>query len=303
MTDRIADSSAGVPQAERHVLGERGAPVTVVEYGDYECPYCAGAAPILRELVSTSQGRVRLVFRNFPLFEVHPHALTAALAAESTAASGESVFWAMHAKLFAHQARLSGPDLRLYAEAVGADPDLAVGDAAQQFAPIVQADYASGLEAGVCSHPDPVRRRRPLRRAPGPGGPAARHRPARWGGRAGPAPTMAAAAGLTARSPRPGSTGTSAPPSPAGPTRRPGRRPASRRGCRSWPARAVPVRERQVRDEQRDREAHAGQDRAGRTGAPPHPARQHAQPGPQGQRRCRRDPGRVAHQRASRRPS
>jgi protein-disulfide isomerase len=153
VTDRIADSSAGVPQAERHVLGERGAPVTVVEYGDYECPYCAGAAPILRELVSTSQGRVRLVFRNFPLFEVHPHALTAALAAESTAASGESVFWAMHAKLFTHQARLSGPDLRLYAEAVGADPDLAVGDAAQQFAPIVQADYASGLEAGVSATP------------------------------------------------------------------------------------------------------------------------------------------------------
>jgi protein-disulfide isomerase len=154
VTDRIADSSAGVPQAERHVLGERGAPVTVVEYGDYECPYCAGAAPILRELVSTSQGRIRLVFRNFPLFEVHPHALTAALAAESTAASGgESGFWAMHAKLFAHQARLSGPDLRLYAEAVGADPDLAVGDAAQQFAPIVQADYASGLEAGVSATP------------------------------------------------------------------------------------------------------------------------------------------------------
>ena len=91
MTDRIADStSADVPPAERHVLGEPGAPVTVVEYGDYECPYCAGAAPILRELVSTSQGRVRLVFRNFPLFEVHPHALTAALAAESTAASGGS---------------------------------------------------------------------------------------------------------------------------------------------------------------------------------------------------------------------
>ena len=116
--------------------------------------------------MSTSQGRVRLVFRNFPLFEVHPHALTAALAAESTAASGgESAFWAMHAKLFAHQARLSGPDLRLYAEAVGADPDLAVGDAAQQFAPIVQADYASGIEAGVSAHPDPVRRRRRLRRA------------------------------------------------------------------------------------------------------------------------------------------
>jgi protein-disulfide isomerase len=155
MADGIADSSsADAPQAGGHVLGERGAPVTVLEYGDYECPYCAGAAPILRQLVSTSQGRVRLLFRNFPLFEVHPHALTAALAAESTAFSGgESVFWTMHAKLFAHQARLSGPDLRLYAEAVGADPALAAGDAAQRFAPIVQGDYAAGIEAGVSATP------------------------------------------------------------------------------------------------------------------------------------------------------
>ena len=145
---------ADAPSAEGHVLGNPGAAVTVLEFGDYECPYCAGAAPILRDLVSTSQGRVRLVFRNFPLFEVHPHALTAALAAESTAVSGgEPVFWLMHAKLFVHQARLSGPDLRLYAEAVGADPDLAVGEPAQRFAAVVRADYAAGLEAGVSATP------------------------------------------------------------------------------------------------------------------------------------------------------
>jgi protein-disulfide isomerase len=137
-----------------HVLGEVDAPVTVVEFGDYECPFCAGAAPVLRELVSSSAGRVRLVFRNFPLFEVHPHALTAALAAESTAASGgEKVFWTMHEKLFVHQTRLSDIDLKLYAKAVGADPELAVGEAAQQFAPIVQADYQAGLDAGVAGTP------------------------------------------------------------------------------------------------------------------------------------------------------
>ena len=80
-----------------------------LEYGDYECPYCAAAAPILRELVvDLARAGSRLVFRNFPLFEVHPHALTAALAAESTAASGaESAFWAMHFKLFEQQARLT----------------------------------------------------------------------------------------------------------------------------------------------------------------------------------------------------
>jgi protein-disulfide isomerase len=144
-----------VPMSDvEHVLGDLDAPVTIVEFGDYECPYCAGAAPVLRELVTTADGQVRLVFRNFPLFEVHPHALTAALAAESAAASGgEAVFWRMHEKLFIHQARLSDIDLRLYAKAVGADPDLAAGEAAQRFAPIVQADYAAGLEAGVSGTP------------------------------------------------------------------------------------------------------------------------------------------------------
>ena len=137
-----------------HVFGDPAAPVTVMEFGDYECPYCAGAAPMLRELVEASGGRVRLVFHNFPLFEVHPHALTAALAAESASASGgEEVFWAMHKALFHHQARLDDVNLRLYAQQVGADPDLAAGAAAQQFAPIVQADYAMGIEAGVASTP------------------------------------------------------------------------------------------------------------------------------------------------------
>lgn len=133
--------------ADEHVLGAPDAPVTVLEYGDYECPYCAAAAPVLRDLVEASAGQVRLVFRNFPLFEVHPHALTAALAAESTVASGS--FWDMHRLLFAQQSRLTEPDLRRYAEQVGADPDLAAGEAAQQFAPKVQLDYGAGLDAGV----------------------------------------------------------------------------------------------------------------------------------------------------------
>jgi protein-disulfide isomerase len=137
-----------------HILGAVEAPVTVIEFGDYECPFCAGAAPVLSELVSSSDGLVRLIFRNFPLFEVHPHALTAALAAESTSASaGEKAFWTMHQKLFVHQTRLTDPDLKLYAQAVGADPDLAVGEPAQRFAPIVQADYQAGLDAGVAGTP------------------------------------------------------------------------------------------------------------------------------------------------------
>ena len=130
-----------------HVLGDPAAPVTVLEYGDYECPYCAGAAPVLRALVDASDGRVRLVFRNFPLFQIHPHALVAALAAESTTESGQ--FWAMHKLLFEKQDRLSEADLRLYARHVGADPDLAAGAAAQRFADKVRADYVAGVAAGV----------------------------------------------------------------------------------------------------------------------------------------------------------
>jgi protein-disulfide isomerase len=138
----------------QHVFGNPEAPLCMVEFGDYECPYCAGAAPVLRELISSSDGRVRLIYRNFPLFEVHPHALTAALAAESVAATGgESVFRQMHWKLFLHQARLSDPDLWLYAKTVGADPEYAVGEKAQRFAPIVQTDYAAGIETGVSATP------------------------------------------------------------------------------------------------------------------------------------------------------
>ncbi|UQX88849.1 DsbA family protein [Jatrophihabitans telluris] len=148
-------SAMNPPAAEvLHVYGSPDAPLCIVEFGDYECPYCAGVAPVLQELVDSSDGRIRLIFRNFPLFEVHPHALTAALAAESVNASaGAEAFWRMHHKLFQHQARLTDADLRLYASSVGGDPDQAVGDTAQQFAPIVQADYAAGLQAGVSATP------------------------------------------------------------------------------------------------------------------------------------------------------
>lgn len=134
-----------------HVLGDPAAPVTLLEYGDYECPYCAGAAPVLRRLVAESAGRVRLVFRNFPLFTIHRYALTAALAAESTTAAG--VFWEMHALLFRKQDRLDDGNLRRYAAHVGADPELAAGEPAQRFAPKVQADYAAAVRDGARGTP------------------------------------------------------------------------------------------------------------------------------------------------------
>ena len=137
-----------------HVLGNPDAPVTVLEYADFECPYCAAAAPVLKQLVEESDGRVRLVFRHFPLAGNHPHALTAALAAEAAGAQG--AFWPMHDLLFARQDRLGDVALRAYAEELGLDGDLVVGEPAQQFAAKVAADFEQGLADEVAGTPTVV---------------------------------------------------------------------------------------------------------------------------------------------------
>jgi protein-disulfide isomerase len=134
-----------------HVLGNQDAPVTLLEYGDYECPYCAAAAPVLRHVVEDSDGRVRLVFRNFPIADRHPYALTAALAAEAAGAQGG--FWEMHELIFARQQRLDDAALRSYADELGLDGSRVVGEPAQAFADKVEADFAAGLDAGVGGTP------------------------------------------------------------------------------------------------------------------------------------------------------
>jgi protein-disulfide isomerase len=149
---RAAVLGAGAEPAEDdHVLGDPAAPVTVLEYGDYECPYCAAAAPVLRRLVEESGGGVRLVFRNFPIADRHPYALTAALAAEAAGAQG--AFWAMHEVLFERQDRLDDASLRRYADELGLDADLVVGLPAQPFGDKVEADFAAGIAAGVAGTP------------------------------------------------------------------------------------------------------------------------------------------------------
>lgn len=102
-----------------HNLGPTHAPVTVVEYGDFECPNCKQAAPAVKMLLTRHPGKVRVVWRNFPLEEVHPHALHAALAAE--AAAGQGRFWQMHDLLFENQNHLKRPQLRSYAERLELD--------------------------------------------------------------------------------------------------------------------------------------------------------------------------------------
>ena len=102
-----------------HTLGPSHAAVTVVEYGDFECPNCKQAAPAVKLLLEHFAGQVRFVFRHFPLTEVHPHALDAALAAE--AAGAQHKFWPMHDLLLEHQDHLKLKQLRAYAERLELD--------------------------------------------------------------------------------------------------------------------------------------------------------------------------------------
>lgn len=105
--------------ATDHIIGHEHAPVTVVEYGDFECPNCGQAAPAVKLLLQRFPQRVRFVFRHFPLEAPHPHALNAAEAAECAGEQGQ--FWPMHDLLFAHQDHLLGKNLRQYAEQLQLD--------------------------------------------------------------------------------------------------------------------------------------------------------------------------------------
>jgi protein-disulfide isomerase len=114
-----SDDLPGPVSAADHVRGAHDALVTIIEYGDFECPSCKQAAPAVLLLVRRFHGAVRLVFRHFPLEEVHANALTAAEASEAAAAQGR--FWEMHDQLFDHQHRLQRAHLRQLAKAVGLD--------------------------------------------------------------------------------------------------------------------------------------------------------------------------------------
>ena len=121
----IVDLAAPVDPDRDHIRGPMEAPVTVVEYGDFECPYCGRAEPAVRELLA-GFGDVRYVWRHLPLTDVHPHAQLAAEAAEAAAA--QDAFWEMHDLLLDHQDALRPMDLVSYAEQIGLDRDRFAGD-------------------------------------------------------------------------------------------------------------------------------------------------------------------------------
>ena len=156
MTTTGSDAGAArlaVPvHAGDHVRGPAGAPLTMVEYGDFECPESAKAAAVLRDVRRRLAEQVRFVYRHFPIRHKHPHAQWAAEAAEAAGAQGR--FWEMHNALFVHQRLLGDDHLGLYVSHLTLDAARLRGDiAAHVHAPRVQADYESGERSGVLGTP------------------------------------------------------------------------------------------------------------------------------------------------------
>jgi protein-disulfide isomerase len=135
-----------------HVQGPEAAAVTLVEYGDFECPYCAAAHIIVKKIQEVMGDQLRFVFRHFPLTQVHPHAESAAEASEAAGAQGR--FWEMHDLLYENQPRLDGVHLVGYAEGLGLDTKRFVRELEDEIHhERVRQDFMSGVRSGVNGTP------------------------------------------------------------------------------------------------------------------------------------------------------
>ena len=131
-----------------HIRGSVNAPITLVEYGDYECPYTAMAYPVVKKIMSQFGEKLYFVFRNFPLNDIHPHAQNAAEAAEAAAAQDK--FWEMHDYLFEHQKALDYHHLLEYAQEVGLDIGRFKKDmSGHAYASLIEESLKSGVNSGV----------------------------------------------------------------------------------------------------------------------------------------------------------
>jgi len=153
MSKRHAAAALVVPVGESdHSQGPANAPVTLVEYGDFECPHCGRAYPIVKAVQRRLGKGLRFVFRHFPLTEVHAHAEHAAESAEAAGAQGR--FWEMHDRLFERQFALEDEHLIEYALELGLDaPRVARELAARTYKPQVRDDFMSGVRSGVNGTP------------------------------------------------------------------------------------------------------------------------------------------------------
>jgi protein-disulfide isomerase len=135
-----------------HIQGPSDAPITLLEYGDYQCPYCGEAYSIVKQLQREVANKMRFVFRNFPLTTVHPHAEEAAEAAE--AASAQVKFWEMHDRLYEHQDELAHSQVIGHARRLGLDVGKFEDELNRHlYLPRVREDFMSGVRGGVNGTP------------------------------------------------------------------------------------------------------------------------------------------------------
>ncbi|HYZ31743.1 MAG TPA: thioredoxin domain-containing protein [Crenalkalicoccus sp.] len=135
-----------------HIRGDPNAPATLLEYGDYECPHCGAAHPVVNQMLAHFGPRLRFVYRHFPLTQIHPFAEPAAETAEFAGAHGR--FWEMHDLLFENQSQLGLPLLVLLARSLGlSGQELQAVLEAQTHAPKIQRDFMSGVRSGVNGTP------------------------------------------------------------------------------------------------------------------------------------------------------
>ena len=153
MNRRDAEAKLTLPVGERdHSQGPADARVVLLEYGDFECPYCGQAYPIVKQIQREMGRRLRLVFRNFPLREIHPNAEHAAEAAE--AAGVQHKFWEMHDRLFERQFALQDDNLVEYAGDLGLDVVRFQKELTEEkHEPRVREDFRSGVSSGVNGTP------------------------------------------------------------------------------------------------------------------------------------------------------
>jgi Na+/H+ antiporter NhaA len=148
----ILDLSEEVDPDRDHIRGPEDALLTLIEYGDFECPYCGRAEQVLRELLASSDDDIRYVWRHLPLNDVHPNAQLAAEASEAAGAQG--AFWEMHDTLLGHQGELSADDVASYARGLGLDAERITEEVRRRtYAPRVSEDVASADESGVSGTP------------------------------------------------------------------------------------------------------------------------------------------------------
>jgi protein-disulfide isomerase len=146
-------ASLKVPVAPAdHALGDEHAAVTLVEYGDYECPHCGRAHPVVKAVRKHFGKQLRFVYRHFPLTQIHPHAESAAEAGEFAGVNRR--FWEMHDRIFENQDRLGIPLLTELAEELGlSSEDLAAALQDREFAPVVKEQFLGGVRSGVNGTP------------------------------------------------------------------------------------------------------------------------------------------------------